>query len=589
MSLNVLVSELREYQLNKNTYKGLLMSDFNLLYQPKLKDGVIVGLEALLRPVDVEKTLPEFFAEVKDNMALDLAVMKRCLEDIAKFDIQIPVSINVYPTSVLNDYFVFSAIKQLKGKNVSLELVEHQGVELNDEFLSHVALLKDNGIKLSIDDFGKDFARADLALTIGADEVKFDRSLVHDIEKNYSKFKHLSFLYSKIKTLCTHKVVFEGVENKRQKELIELFAEKPTIQGFYFYPAMPLEEIVELDCFSNLEQDAPVEALLRMSLDLDYKLYNFLIENNIEDVQSEEVNRFIEDHDILGVVHNEDVKTTLSNLRDIYFNNTSIIANGVVSMLDSAEKLVIMRNEQGVVIFDNAAHRELVGTSIVGVKPQEIIHENESYRLCLEKDKNLLQDEHLMFHKDKEFFEGIEYDTIREKMVYNGKKFIIATVCPSNTGLMDVTKDELTKCYTRSFLKYHLASYDNRIVAFLDMNGFKAINDNYGHRIGDNCLVDFACLLRSSLREKDVVIRYGGDEFVIVFDSSAYEDIENRLNALNAKMARYFAEKGFDLSFAYGLSKVVNHDIDAAIELADKNMYSAKRRFKRQLSVDYVI
>ncbi|MEF1307299.1 GGDEF domain-containing protein, partial [Vibrio owensii] len=149
-------------------------------------------------------------------------------------------------------------------------------------------------------------------------------------------------------------------------------------------------------------------------------------------------------------------------------------------MLDSAEKLVIMRNEQGVVIFDNAAHRELVGTSIVGVKPQEIIHENESYRLCLEKDKNLLQDEHLMFHKDKEFFEGIEYDTIREKMVYNGKKFIIATVCPSNTGLMDVTKDELTKCYTRSFLKYHLAPYDNRIVAFLDMNGFKAINDNYG-------------------------------------------------------------------------------------------------------------
>ncbi|MEF1305788.1 GGDEF domain-containing protein, partial [Vibrio owensii] len=96
MSLNVLVSELREYQLNKNTYKGLLMSDFNLLYQPKLKDGVIVGLEALLRPVDVEKTLPEFFAEVKDNMALDLAVMKRCLEDIAKFDIQIPVSINIY-------------------------------------------------------------------------------------------------------------------------------------------------------------------------------------------------------------------------------------------------------------------------------------------------------------------------------------------------------------------------------------------------------------------------------------------------------------------------------------------------------------
>ncbi|WP_081635144.1 GGDEF domain-containing protein [Vibrio jasicida] len=565
------------------------MSDFYLLYQPKIKDGFIVGLEALLRPVSVMQAVTEYLADVTDTVALDLMVMKHCLEDVARFDIHIPVSINVYPSSLLNDFFVFSAIKQLKGKNIILELVEHQGVDLDDLFLSRVALLKDNGIRMSIDDFGKDFARADLALTIGADEVKFDRSLVHDIEKNYSKFKHLSFLYSKIKTLCTHKVVFEGVENKRQKELIELFAEKPTIQGFYFYPAMPLEEIVELDCFSNLEQDAPVEALLRMSLDLDYKLYNFLIENNIEDVQSEEVNRFIEDHDILGVVHNEDVNTTLSNLRDIYFNNTSIIANGVVSMLDSAEKLVIMRNEQGVVIFDNAAHRELVGTSIVGVKPQEIIHENESYRLCLEKDKNLLQDEHLMFHKDKEFFEGIEYDTIREKMVYNGKKFIIATVCPSNVGLVDVSKDELTKCYTRSFLKYHLGAYENRIVAFLDMNGFKAVNDAFGHRVGDSCLVDFACLLKSSLRDKDVVIRYGGDEFVIIFDTSTYDDIENRLNSLNVKMTRYFAEKGYDLSFAYGLSKVNNHDVNTAIEIADRNMYTAKRHIKRQRSVDYVI
>ncbi|CAH1525718.1 Diguanylate cyclase [Vibrio jasicida] len=589
MSLNVLVSELREYQLNKNTYKGLLMSDFNLLYQPKLKDGVIVGLEALLRPVDVEKTLPEFFAEVKDNMALDLSVMKRCLEDIAKFDIQIPVSINIYPTSVLNDYFVFSAIKQLKGKNVSLELVEHQGVELNDEFLNHVALLKDSGIKLSIDDFGKDFARADLALTIGADEVKFDRSLVRDIENNYCKFKHLSFLYSKIKTLCTHKIVFEGVESKRQKELIELFAESPTIQGFYFHPPMPLDEIVKLDSFTNQDQEVPVEAMLRMGLDLDYKLYNFLVENDVETLNDERVNHFIADNDILGLVHNEDIKVTLKNLRDIYFNNSSILGNGVVSLIDSTEKLVIIRNEQGVVVYDNTAHRELVGGSIVGIDPQEIIQENESYRLCLEKDKHVLFDDELMFRKDKEYFDGIEYDTIREKMVYNDKKFIITTVCPSNVGLVDVSKDELTKCYTRSFLKYHLGAYENRIVAFLDMNGFKAVNDAFGHRVGDSCLVDFACLLKSSLRDKDVVIRYGGDEFVIIFDTSTYDDIENRLNSLNVKMTRYFAEKGYDLSFAYGLSKVNNHDVNTAIEIADRNMYTAKRHIKRQRSVDYVI
>ncbi|WP_114765532.1 GGDEF domain-containing protein [Vibrio rhodolitus] len=565
------------------------MSDFYLLYQPKMNDNVIVGLEALLRPVNVMQSIPDYLTGVTDTVALDLMVMKLCLQDVEQYDIKIPVSINIHPTSLLNDDFVTSAIKQLKDRHIILELVEHQDVDLNGTFLNSVSLLKQNNIQISIDDFGKDFARTDLALTIGADEVKFDRSLVHDIEVNYSKFRHLSFLYSKITTLCTRKVVFEGVENVRQKELIELFAESPVIQGFYFFRPMLLEEIVKLDGFVNHAPETYLEDSQRVGLDLDYKLYNFLVENGTCSLTDEAVNRFIEQNDVLGLVHNQDIKVTLKNLRDIYFNSSTIIGNGVMSLIDSTEKLVIIRNEHGVVTYDNAAHRELVGTSIVGIDPQDIISENESYRLCLEKDKYILIDDDLMFHKDKEFFDGVEYDTIREKMIYNDKKFIITTVCPSNVGLMDVSKDELTKCYTRSFLKYQLNSYEDRIVAFLDMNGFKAVNDTFGHRVGDACLVDFACLLKTSLREKDLVIRYGGDEFVIVFDSSSYDDIENRLNSLNAKMTSYFDKKGYDLSFAYGLAKVSNHDIHAAIEVADTNMYAAKRQIKRQRSVDFVI
>ncbi|GAK82677.1 diguanylate cyclase [Vibrio ponticus] len=565
------------------------MSDFYLLYQPKMNDNVIVGLEALLRPVNVMQSIPDYLTGVTDTVALDLMVMKLCLQDVEQYDIKIPVSINIHPTSLLNDDFVTSAIKQLKDRHIILELVEHQDVDLNSTFLNSVSLLKQNNIQISIDDFGKDFARTDLALTIGADEVKFDRSLVHDIEVNYSKFRHLSFLYSKITTLCTRKVVFEGVENVRQKELIELFAESPVIQGFYFFRPMLLEEIVKLDGFVNHAPETYFEDSQRVGLDLDYKLYNFLVENGTCSLTDEAVNRFIEQNDVLGLVHNQDIKVTLKNLRDIYFNSSTIIGNGVMSLIDSTEKLVIIRNEHGVVTYDNAAHRELVGTSIVGIDPQDIISENESYRLCLEKDKYILIDDDLMFHKDKEFFDGVEYDTIREKMIYNDKKFIITTVCPSNVGLMDVSKDELTKCYTRSFLKYQLNSYEDRIVAFLDMNGFKAVNDTFGHRVGDACLVDFACLLKTSLREKDLVIRYGGDEFVIVFDSSSYDDIENRLNSLNAKMTSYFDKKGYDLSFAYGLAKVSNHDIHAAIEVADTNMYAAKRQIKRQRNVDFVI
>ncbi|WP_232061043.1 EAL domain-containing protein [Vibrio taketomensis] len=134
------------------------MSDFYLLYQPKMNDNVIVGLEALLRPVNAMQSVPEYLANVTNTVALDLMVMKLCLKDVEQHGIKIPVSINIHPTSLLNDYFVFSAIRQLKDHHIVLELVEHQDVDLNDKFINNVSLLKQNNIEISIDDFGKDFA-----------------------------------------------------------------------------------------------------------------------------------------------------------------------------------------------------------------------------------------------------------------------------------------------------------------------------------------------------------------------------------------------------------------------------------------------
>lgn len=62
---------------------------------------------------------------------------------------------------------------------------------------------------------------------------------------------------------------------------------------------------------------------------------------------------------------------------------------------------------------------------------------------------------------------------------------------------------------------------DNSLVAvlFLDLNGFKAINDQYGHAAGDALLRDFASRSKAQLRETDLLARYAGDEFVVVLDN----------------------------------------------------------------------
>ncbi|MFI3247408.1 MAG: GGDEF domain-containing protein [Ferrimonas sp.] len=558
-----------------------LLNQFFLAYQPKVQNGQIVALEALLRPAPVSRSFFAFLEEINDTINLDLSVINRCINDLNAYNIQIPVAINLHPTSLLNDDFIDAAIQKAANRKITFELVEYEAVSVNDKFYENLAKVRAAGIKISIDDFGKDFATASLALSIQADEVKFDINLVKDIDTNFIKFKHISFLYTKIKTLCTDQIVFEGIETKHQKELIELFAENPILQGYYFYKPMLMSEIVNLEGFKNealAHSHTPKE---EEGIHLDHAVYNYICSLDEPELTPENVNNFLKNNDTLGLVYNEEPSLSLANLRNIYFSNSSEVNNGVMALIDCTEKLVIFRNDEGVVIYDNAAHRTLIGGSIIGVDTKTLTDGNKDYEVCLAKDKKLLDNDNLMFIQESENFDGVMYDTIREKMSYNNKSFIRTIVCPSNLGLGDTHKDELTQCNSRAYLKYHLTAFDEHMVAFIDLNGFKLINDTKGHAVGDDCLIDFACLLKASLRDDDTIIRYGGDEFVIIFKSTEYHEIERRLNILNSKISTFFNAKGLTLSFSYGLAEVIDSDLHQAIRAADKQMYINKQQFYR--------
>ena len=76
-------------------------------------------------------------------------------------------------------------------------------------------------------------------------------------------------------------------------------------------------------------------------------------------------------------------------------------------------------------------------------------------------------------------------------------------------------------------------------IAFIDLDGFKAINDLYGHDIGDKVLINISKTLSSSIRKQDVIARVGGDEFVIIFnnlkDKPGIGDITNRMKQVYFK------------------------------------------------------
>jgi diguanylate cyclase (GGDEF)-like protein len=161
--------------------------------------------------------------------------------------------------------------------------------------------------------------------------------------------------------------------------------------------------------------------------------------------------------------------------------------------------------------------------------------------------------------------------------------------------------DPLTNLPNTRFMFMHLArelSRAERLKAevsllVMDLNGFKEINDTYGHHAGDRALREVAQVLRSAIRPYDICVRYAGDEFVVVLAGCGYDEAERKRVELQAAIDRIQFEprpgRRLPLSISAG-SAVFPHDGDtyeALLASADSRMYldksSRKRDVHRQL------
>ncbi len=117
-------------------------------------------------------------------------------------------------------------------------------------------------------------------------------------------------------------------------------------------------------------------------------------------------------------------------------------------------------------------------------------------------------------------------------------------------------------------------------VAMLDLDFFKKINDNYGHSTGDRVLKSFAGLLKQRLRATDIIGRYGGEEFVIVFPDTSTENSINILNELRRNFEElnfHGEETTFNATFSCGVADMLQFKTaEAMMEAADKALYQAK-------------
>jgi diguanylate cyclase (GGDEF)-like protein len=126
------------------------------------------------------------------------------------------------------------------------------------------------------------------------------------------------------------------------------------------------------------------------------------------------------------------------------------------------------------------------------------------------------------------------------------------------------------------------------VVMVCDMNGFKMVNDRFGHLAGNRLLRVVADKLKESCREYDYVARMGGDEFVLILPGLSLEQVPikiQRLSAITKEAGReVFSIEGLSLSIGYALYPEDGADAEQLLAEADRRMYAAKERERMKMS-----
>ncbi len=157
------------------------------------------------------------------------------------------------------------------------------------------------------------------------------------------------------------------------------------------------------------------------------------------------------------------------------------------------------------------------------------------------------------------------------------------------------THDELTGLFNRRYMLARLSQEQGRFrrnprvfsVALLDLDHFKLINDARGHEAGDEVLCAFASAVSSSLRDSDLVARWGGEEFLLLLPDTTVTQARASIGRLQQAIREIPAHNGGSLTFSAGVTEYrSDEELTATVARADHAMYAAKAAGRDRIIVE---
>ncbi|WP_449621248.1 EAL domain-containing protein [Robertmurraya sp. Marseille-Q9965] len=232
---------------------------FELYYQPKTLLGKVTSVEALLRWNDPELGFvsPGRFIPIAEEMGLIFQIDEWSLVQACKQNKQwqdeerlfIPISVNLSAKHFQRNNIVPMIDKALQESGLApeylkIEITESVFIRNPEHVAEVIGRLKDMGIQISIDDFGKGYSSLYQLLQLPIDEIKIDRQFIKDINENEKQVLLVQSILDFAHGLQLN-VVAEGVETQKENALlIEMGCDE--IQGYLYSPPVPKDELIKL-------------------------------------------------------------------------------------------------------------------------------------------------------------------------------------------------------------------------------------------------------------------------------------------------------------------------------------------------------
>ena len=525
--------------------------DFEVVFQSihDVPSGKVVGVEALAR-FPREPFRPDGFlaqaAVLGLGIELETAIVARVISMLPQLPEDIYVAVNISPAAALVAPWT-QMLADVDPTRIVLELTEHDAVLDYGALDEALEACRTRGVRVAVDDVGAGFSSFSHVLELSPEFVKIDQSITRHIDVDDAR-RRLAHAIAELAGQMGATVIAEGVETQGELDAVNAVGISAA-QGYYLSRPRPL-----IHGFPAAAAAASTD-LLPSAVDL-------LGERRFE----------------LALAH-------------------SPIGMAVVGL-------------DGTFLRTNRALRTMLGYTkreLAELTFQEITHPDD-----LDADLAMLTE--CLEGRRRSYRIDKRYIAADGRIVW-GALTVVVVHAPRDqpryfvSQIVDVTADRIREAdLARQAATDPLTGVANRSagwsrleqlevsgrgygILFCDIERFKAVNDRYGHRAGDQLLVEVARRLLASVGSDDVVARWGGDEFLVITDAVNDWKLARLADRITDQLDGTLVtlDRGQQISAMLTIGFAAHRpgdgrSIDAVLEHADQAMYE-KRRHRRRSAV----